>query len=208
METSRRVRLCRGTAAHPGCGRVRKINARELCTACYQRHQKDGFIEPSADRGRCTRLAVCAGCGEQRPHFSKGKCRQCYRKAHPPRTTTCKACGEVRPHQALGLCTPCYMREDRNTRARRQTLRRSMLKQNYGLTEEQEASMRDAQGDACAVCRQLFTSTPRVDHCHATGAVRGLLCHKCNVGLGVFDDDPERLRHAADYLERAKSSGA
>ena len=44
---------------------------------------------------------------------------------------------------------------------------------------------------------------PRIDHDHGTGNVRGVLCHACNVSLGLFGDDPVRLRRAADYLEAA-----
>jgi recombination endonuclease VII len=42
-----------------------------------------------------------------------------------------------------------------------------------------------------------------VDHCHVRQKVRALLCHPCNTGLGSFDDDAERMREGADYLDRA-----
>lgn len=56
----------------------------------------------------------------------------------------------------------------------------------------------------CDICG----STDRlvIDHCHATGVVRGLLCHQCNVSLGCMKDDPARMENAAKYL-RATSRG-
>jgi hypothetical protein len=41
-----------------------------------------------------------------------------------------------------------------------------------------------------------------VDHDHKTGKVRGILCHKCNIALGLIGDDPARARALANYLER------
>lgn len=83
-----------------------------------------------------------------------------------------------------------------------------MRSYNYNLTEEQYVGMLAAQGDACAICKDpewpggRKSGSPHVDHDHTTGEVRGLLCGRCNTGIGQLGDDPARLRAAADYLER------
>lgn len=78
------------------------------------------------------------------------------------------------------------------------------LKRDYGLTREQYESMLRAQNDCCAICAVAFASLPskktHVDHCHHTGRVRGILCHKCNLGVGMFDDNAENLSKAIAYL--------
>jgi hypothetical protein len=61
--------------------------------------------------------------------------------------------------------------------------------------------MLEAQDHLCALCRGQFGEKGfHVDHCHESLKVRGLLCVNCNVGLGCFQDDPERLRAAIEYL--------
>lgn len=83
--------------------------------------------------------------------------------------------------------------------------RNHLLRTQYGLTPEQFDSMLAAQGGICPGCK---TATPggqfnqwHVDHDHETGAVRGLLCRKCNLLLGYAKDNPDTLRRLAEYLE-------
>jgi len=79
------------------------------------------------------------------------------------------------------------------------------LKRLCGVTLEQFETVFNAQGRRCAVCG---SDSPRgkgwhADHDHKTGAFRGVLCGRCNPGLGLFGDSPEMLRLAADYLEKS-----
>lgn len=79
---------------------------------------------------------------------------------------------------------------------------RRHLKQRYGITPEQKVQIFESQGSCCAVCK---SSEPRggkwaTDHCHVRGKVRGVICNSCNTGLGLFADNPDFLREAAEYL--------
>lgn len=86
---------------------------------------------------------------------------------------------------------------NRNRAKVREVQRRYELKQ-YGLTLEDERGMFRRQGGLCAICRARPAKA--VDHDHATGRVRGLLCGPCNRGLGLFHDQKEVLRRALEYL--------
>jgi len=74
----------------------------------------------------------------------------------------------------------------------------------YGLTAEDYERLLVAQNGACAVCNEKSERRLCVDHCHATGEVRGLLCSNCNTAIGLLDDDPDRMRAAALYVLRAR----
>lgn len=83
------------------------------------------------------------------------------------------------------------------------------LKDLYGMTLKQYEAMLEAQNFVCAIC--MCSETVKslrgkpimlsVDHCHATDVVRGLLCMKCNHGIGLFYESAVLLENAARYLE-------
>lgn len=67
------------------------------------------------------------------------------------------------------------------------------------------------QDNKCAICGIEFgidnsKDRPHVDHDHKTGIVRGLLCMKCNAGLGLFGDNIDNLVSAVCYLEENKTN--
>lgn len=94
-------------------------------------------------------------------------------------------------------------REKQNSRLRGRDQRHQQLKTHYGITKADYDAMLLAQGGVCAICERQSQKTLHVDHCHATGRVRGLLCCGCNVGRGCFKDDSGLFIKAVLYLEES-----
>ena len=134
---------------------------------------------------------------------------------------TCPSCETLKPltaftirksgrvGQAVSHCTECRVAKrkvDRQIDPERflNIERKSKFKRHYGISLEQYDEMLENQGGGCAICGTTKPSERTkyfaVDHCHSTSKVRGLLCSKCNRGLGLFNDKPERLKAAAKYL--------
>lgn len=92
--------------------------------------------------------------------------------------------------------------------AKPEQARARKLKSKFNITVEQWEEIFDSQGRVCAICK---SATPKkalnwhTDHCHSSGKVRGILCHGCNTGLGMFEDRPESLVSAANYLSKFTS---
>ena len=75
------------------------------------------------------------------------------------------------------------------------------MRANYGLSESDYRTLVEGQQGQCAICGRIPARRRlAVDHDHETGSVRGLLCGPCNIGLGVFQDNPTILEKAAEYL--------
>ena len=123
---------------------------------------------------------------------------------------TCTKCGEEKPLVAFHPspwkdgrrpdCKDCRSEQEKARRRRLGTTEMTVRK--YGLNEDIYNEVLQIQRGGCALCgaRPGARGLP-VDHDHATGDNRGILCATCNGGLGMFKDSPELLRRAADYLE-------
>lgn len=100
-----------------------------------------------------------------------------------------------------GHCKGCRNKQAAESASRNRERRKFVyIKCTYGITEGEYNALLDKQGGHCACCPQ--TEDLVVDHCHATGAVRGLLCPRCNHGLGHFRDNTEYLQNAIAYLKK------
>jgi hypothetical protein len=70
----------------------------------------------------------------------------------------------------------------------------------YGISAAEYDALLKKQNGACAICRRRSKGKLCVDHCHLTGMIRGLLCRRCNLGLGMLKDDQASLIAAVAYL--------
>lgn len=122
----------------------------------------------------------------------------------------------IRPHDGrwepdCRICT----RKDRvgyakNYRAKHpEKVTGAKLKCTYGLTLEEYDEKLKAQNYVCAICFKPNVQTTHrqterlsVDHCHKTGMIRDLLCRKCNMEVGVFEKNKERLQAYIDKFKK------
>lgn len=133
---------------------------------------------------------ICATCRERKPDSSFGIDKNSVRK----RKYSCKECTNAKRRGR-------YQEDNRKYH----------LKSKYGMTPEQYSEMLVLQKGLCAICRESgkersgggrAKSSVRlyVDHDPVSKEVRGLLCHKCNIAIGLLYDDPSRIDRAADYV--------
>jgi hypothetical protein len=133
-----------------------------------------------------TLFRVCPKCKEQKPlsGFNRSKRRSnghCYR---------CRVC-DHKHRSEWGKENP----------DRRRVHQRKVV---FGISGSEWDFLFQAQGRRCAICQSTTTGSKRswhTDHDEATGKVRGILCHYCNIGIGVLKHDREILTAAIKYLE-------
>lgn len=83
------------------------------------------------------------------------------------------------------------------------------IRKTYGITPDQLSSMRKEQNDLCSICGKPESRTRNgktlrlcIDHDAETGQIRGLLCSRCNVAIGMLDHDPVLTSQAVQYLTK------
>ena len=83
--------------------------------------------------------------------------------------------------------------------------RRYLLKKQYKIDDEEVDFIFSTFAKGCNICKKALSfgkANYAVDHNHNTGEIRGVLCNKCNLGLGHFKDDITLLEKAKNYLEK------
>lgn len=159
-------------------------------------------------------MKICSKCGKSLPlsdfHKDKQKadgyyssCKSCHSKRNfPPQrdlNKKCHKCGIVKSGKEFARSRA---RED-GLQVYCKECRRAMdLERLYGCTINEYEKRLESQSGVCAICSKESGRNLAVDHCHNTSNIRGLLCDRCNQGLGYFNDNPQILRAAAQYLER------
>jgi len=116
---------------------------------------------------------------------------------------TCKVCISGKEKLA-------YKRKKEANKLRSRSMRNAQIKRHYNVSIEDIEILYKHQKGLCSICKApiiLYGGIEEkykiacVDHNHDTGKVRGLLCNKCNRGLGFFNDNLEKLKEAVNYLE-------
>ena len=187
--------------------RARKDGLHEACKPC----------DVSAQRARRDRRCPLEKAATERANHLAGRLAK-----ESAALVRCLKCGEQKAATEFyfnktvrrGLCNHCKACAARDQKGWRQEnavgtknrprRRRAYLRDAYHMTEGEFLEILQAQGGFCGICKEELLSGPatHIDHDHATGAVRGLLCRLCNTALGKFKDSPELLRRAAEYLEK------
>jgi len=169
----------------------------KACKYCGETFPLHDFEKAKRMReGRSNRCKYCARrkCKERSQGLVEKWATTDPWETHPTGMKTCPQCRQKKAvrdfsrstHDTDGLqreCKPCQV----NRYQRRL----------YGIAP--------GPGDSCQICGA--TANLHVDHCHATEMVRGILCKDCNIGLGFFHDDTDRLKKAIEYLETATPIG-
>lgn len=107
--------------------------------------------------------------------------------------------------QNKGICPICEKRPSIENRVccAECTIAKKAINTGNKKTKEIYQMLLIKQENKCAICNDEMKK-PQLDHDHTTGHIRGLLCHNCNIGLGLFKDSKKLLQTAMDYLNHSQ----
>lgn len=115
----------------------------------------------------------------------------------------CSKCGEKKVKKEFSKSNTWS--DSRNPECRNCIRLASKLHTSGRLSIGEYNKILEYQDKTCAICQkstEVLTRSLAVDHCHTSNKIRGLLCGKCNTGIGMFDDNIETLSRAISYLEK------
>jgi hypothetical protein len=197
----------------------------EPCRAAHRRCSQCRAIKPSSDFYAGDKNVRCREC-VRGDRLLVRECRSCgasYRghsplKGSPPICPTCKtsvkwcpSCDEIKDVGAfarardkrsgrVASCRACRAVAYAKVAGEDREIAQSCRK--LGITVERWWELHAEQGGRCRICSVAFTTElrPRLDHCHDTGRIRGLLCNSCNLAIGLLRDNVGIILSAAIYL--------
>ena len=165
-----------------------------------------------------TGLKVCSKCRVEQPfrnfyrdtRYADGlypQCKECNRAASAERYAKNPEASRKRRRERYAKNLEAARQRNREWQAKwrvknPEKVRANKRRQMYGISPEDVLALRKAQGGKCPGCqRDLTTVRECVDHDHATGKVRGLLCIGCNTFLGLMEAKPDDNRRLTEYLK-------
>jgi hypothetical protein len=170
------------------CRQLRRLVAAREATARYREGNPPQKAPVAAER-------ICRNC--RQVISLKKNAEVCY---------DCRALRKELSNINFRLKNPDYAKASRDRN--RESIRESKYKTQYGISLADYDRMLSEQRGVCRICgvhprhgRNNGRGNLAVDHCHKTGKVRGLLCGRCNTGLGLYEDEPDFLKSAIHYLE-------
>lgn len=190
----------------------------KVCTECETILSLECFSFSKKERKN--RISKCRSCS-QRKYFNEinknqkvfeHRKRQMEAKNKETKNTkACTVCYHVLPldnfsnakNKRKGKCCQCKECVRKYKQEHKKEAKNYRFNTAYGITLEKFNTLFYSQQNKCKICgtRNFGLKGPALDHCHNTGKIRGVLCNKCNLALGLLNDDIEILRNAIQYLE-------
>jgi hypothetical protein len=166
------------------------------CRECVNAAQRDRYAGKGRAPGYVVHWGVegrrCTGCRVFKPWASFYR----QRRGHKGRMARCKSCVKM----STGSSRQVNLEQVRRTERERKGRTGANYKARYGIDRDRYEAMARAQAGACAICGEEEKRLV-VDHDHATGAVRELLCDRCNRLIGVLEE-PGLVDLGMAYIER------